>query len=83
MPYYNLLVVADQRMLGTVATDRELAVSDFGEQLGKQSHLFHEFLEEENAPFYFSEVMADARRHGLKFLAEADIVEMETSRFAH
>ena len=36
MPYYNLLVVNENRMLATVAGDREGAVADFGEQLGKQ-----------------------------------------------
>ena len=33
MPYYNLIVVADHRMLATVAVDRERAVAEFGEQL--------------------------------------------------
>jgi len=36
MPYYNLLVVDENRMLATVAGDQEGAVTDFGDQLGKQ-----------------------------------------------
>ena len=36
MPYYNLLVVDENRLLATEAGDKEGAVADFGEQLGKQ-----------------------------------------------
>lgn len=36
------------------------------------SYLFHEHLETDNHPFYFSEFVADAATHGLRFLAEAD-----------
>lgn len=35
--------------------------------------LFHDFMEHENEPFLFSEVMTAADRHGLSFLAEADL----------
>ena len=34
MPYYNLLVVDKNRMLATVAKDRENAIADFGKELG-------------------------------------------------
>lgn len=34
MPYYNLLVVDKNRMLATVAKDREDAIADFGKELG-------------------------------------------------
>jgi SAM-dependent methyltransferase len=43
--------------------------------------LFHDDLAEINQPFYFHEFMALAARHGLRFLAEAELLEMQESVF--
>ncbi|HWN93882.1 MAG TPA: class I SAM-dependent methyltransferase [Methylomirabilota bacterium] len=40
--------------------------------------LFHDDLSACNTAFYFHEFAASAARHGLQFLAEADITEMQT-----
>ena len=48
-------------------------------QMLKQSedwYLYHEHLEEINAPIYFHEFVERARAHGLKFLGEAQIRQM-------
>jgi len=47
----------------------------------KDSYLFHEHLEEINAPIYFHQFMERCRRHGLQYLAEADFSTMLTSGF--
>lgn len=44
-------------------------------------YLFHEHLEEVNTPVYFHEFVAQARRHGLRYLAEAEFSAMLTSGF--
>ena len=54
-------------------------------QLTSASHpesiLFHELLEEVNEPVYFHQFAAHAAGHGLQFLAEADVSEMQTDSF--
>ncbi|HZD05314.1 MAG TPA: class I SAM-dependent methyltransferase, partial [Longimicrobiales bacterium] len=45
------------------------------------SYLFHDHLEEVNAPLYFHEFVGRADRHGLRYLAEADFSTMLTSGF--
>lgn len=45
------------------------------------SYLFHEHLEEVNAPVYFYQFVARADRHGLRYLAEADFSSMLASGF--
>ena len=45
------------------------------------SYLFHEHLEENNQAFYFHEFADHAARHGLSFLAEADLADMLVSKF--
>jgi methyltransferase-like protein len=45
------------------------------------AYLFHEHLEEHNQAFYFHEFVAEAARHGLVFLAEADLGDMLVSKF--
>jgi methyltransferase-like protein len=45
------------------------------------AYLFHEHLEENNQAFYFHEFADDAARHGLAFLAEADLTDMLVSKF--
>jgi methyltransferase-like protein/2-polyprenyl-3-methyl-5-hydroxy-6-metoxy-1,4-benzoquinol methylase len=47
----------------------------------KDSYLFHEHLEEINAPIYFHQFMERCSRHGLQYLAEADFSTMLTSGF--
>jgi SAM-dependent methyltransferase len=39
--------------------------------------LFHDDLAEVSTPFYFHEVVEHANRHGLRFLAEADLAESQ------
>jgi methyltransferase-like protein/predicted O-methyltransferase YrrM len=43
--------------------------------------LFHDDLSEINQPFYFHEFMADAQRHGLKFLGEASGNDLNPAKF--
>ena len=45
------------------------------------AYLFHEHLEENNQAFYFHEFVDEAARHGLVFLAEADLGDMLVSKF--
>ena len=45
------------------------------------AYLFHEHLEENNQAFYFHEFAEAAARHGLAFLAEADLSDMLVSKF--
>jgi methyltransferase-like protein/2-polyprenyl-3-methyl-5-hydroxy-6-metoxy-1,4-benzoquinol methylase len=45
------------------------------------AQLYHDYLEPVNEPVYFHEFAAHAARHDLQFLAEADVEEMQTSRF--
>ena len=40
------------------------------------TYLFHDVLSEYNQPLYFTEFVAHAGEHGLRFLAEADICDM-------
>jgi methyltransferase-like protein/predicted O-methyltransferase YrrM len=40
------------------------------------SYLLHELLEEYNQPFYFHQFMTAAERHGLQYLAEAELSTM-------
>ena len=43
--------------------------------------VYHDDLAGTNRAFYFHEVMADARRHQLQYLAEADFFEMQTETY--
>jgi methyltransferase-like protein/2-polyprenyl-3-methyl-5-hydroxy-6-metoxy-1,4-benzoquinol methylase len=47
----------------------------------KDSYVFHEHLEEVNEPVYFHEFAQRAARHGLQYLAEADVRSMLPQRF--
>lgn len=42
--------------------------------------VYHDDFGPENVPFYFHQFVADAGRHGLQFLCEADLFEMETGQ---
>lgn len=44
-------------------------------------YIAHEHLEESNDPCYFHDFISHARRHGLQFLAEAEIHTMSTAGF--
>ncbi len=44
-------------------------------------YLGHEFIEENNEPFAFSQFISDAERYGLAYLAEADIPSMVPENF--
>ncbi|MFC5743258.1 methyltransferase regulatory domain-containing protein [Dyella tabacisoli] len=48
---------------------------------GHPNYLVHEFLELCNAPCYFRDFVAAAGRHGLSYLAEADIASMFASNY--
>lgn len=43
--------------------------------------VFHDDLADSNRAFYFHEFMADARRHRLQYLAEADFYEMQAETY--
>ena len=43
--------------------------------------VYHDDLADNNRAFYFHEFMADARRHQLQYLAEADFFEMQTETY--
>ena len=45
------------------------------------SYLAHEYLKDTNQPIYFHQFAAAAQRHGLQYLAEADITSMLLSNF--
>jgi SAM-dependent methyltransferase len=45
----------------------------------RPSYLFHEYLEDNNAPESFSDVMARAARHGLRYLADTELHSMFAS----
>ena len=47
----------------------------------RDSYLFHEYLEEVNAPIYFHQFAERAGKHGLQYLAEADFGAMLTRGF--
>ena len=44
-------------------------------------YILHEHLEELNEPLYFHQFMERAQRHGLQYLADADVSTMLASRF--
>ena len=44
-------------------------------------YLFHDYLEEENNPVYFSEFAAETRSAGLKFIADVEQNEVSTPEF--
>jgi methyltransferase-like protein/SAM-dependent methyltransferase len=45
-------------------------------------YILHEHLEELNEPLYFHEFIERAQRHGLQYLADADVSTMMASRFS-
>ncbi len=45
----------------------------------RDSYIFHEFLEEQNSPIYFHQFIDRAGKHGLQYLAEADLGSMLTN----
>jgi methyltransferase-like protein/SAM-dependent methyltransferase len=53
------------------------------ERLGKasDSYLYHEHLEQTNAPLYFHQFVERAEKAGLQYLAEADMSDMLSSSF--
>lgn len=44
--------------------------------------LYHDLLEAVNAPVYFHQFIAHARRHGLQYLSEADFFDMQAEALA-
>ena len=45
------------------------------------SHLFHEFLEDDNRAFYFRDFNATANKHGLQFLGEPELSSILATNF--
>lgn len=43
--------------------------------------VYHDDLSDQNQPFYFSEFMADAARHGLRFVGEASANELPPQKY--
>lgn len=46
-----------------------------------EGHLYHDELSEINQPFFFTQFISQAVRHGLQYLAEADFFEMSAHLF--
>jgi methyltransferase-like protein len=46
-----------------------------------ENNIFHDELGDVNAAFFFHEFCADARRHGLQYLAEGDYVQMRDHNY--
>jgi hypothetical protein len=71
-----------RRVLALLSGDNEPATMLGAEaaELSRRSDalLFHDVLAEINEPYLFSEFVALAAQHGLQFLAEADLREMQT-----
>jgi methyltransferase-like protein/SAM-dependent methyltransferase len=57
----------------------EKILEDLSEHMGQvpDYYVFHEYLEEHNAPVYFSELVATAAAHGLQYLAPANFITWE------
>ena len=49
----------------------------------RNSYLFHDHLEEVNAPIYFHQFIERVQRHNLQYLGEAEFSTMLTSGFPH
>lgn len=49
---------------------------------GSRNYFFHEYMETFNAPVYFEEFVERAARHGLGFLAEAEVDYMFPTQFS-
>jgi methyltransferase-like protein/SAM-dependent methyltransferase len=63
--YYGAMLQAELALIGNV----------------RDSYLFHEHLEEVNAPLYFHQFVARATQHGLRYLGEAHFSAMLASGF--
>lgn len=61
-----------------------MTLKSFDQEVGRLSdgYLFHDHLAEVNSPVYFNQFVNHARRHGLKYLAEADFFDMQYETFA-
>ncbi|MBI4877194.1 MAG: methyltransferase regulatory domain-containing protein, partial [Acidobacteria bacterium] len=58
--------------------ERDLMRAEFERVLSYDpSHFYHDDLAEINSPVYFHEFMEQAARHGLQYLSEADLYEMQ------
>lgn len=78
-----LLRILLQKFPGPQAAERDMYGSLLKEQLEdmqgwrRRETIYHDDLAEINDPVYFHEFMAQARRHGLQYLAEANFFEMQ------
>lgn len=73
--------------LAACKLESELARILFDEELRHLSQtapwvVYHDDLADRNRAFYFHEVAAEARRHQLQYLAEADFFEMQTETYS-
>lgn len=69
----DLLALAQRRMVNADLYVEQLKRTAAHLLERSDDFLFHDFMEHENEPFLFFEVMTAADRHGLSFLAEADL----------
>ena len=69
----DLLGLASRHAMNTEAYGQQLRTTCDHLLARSDDYLFHDFLEHENEPFLFSEVLTAADRQGLGFLAEADL----------
>jgi len=63
---YGILLKSELDMIGKVA----------------DSYLLHDYLEEENTPFYFHDFIGRAAKHRLQYLAEPNLGQMLASNFS-
>ncbi len=69
---------------------RESAYRDYLESVGavardpsREYYFSHEYLEDQNHPFYVLDFIERAGAHGLQYLADADLIDMELDNMPH
>lgn len=77
MQFLAQSVPTDQNPYGMLLRGELSLIQD-----SRDYYLFHEHLEEVNAPFYFHQFMEQADQYGLQYLGEADFNTMLTSGFS-
>lgn len=79
--FLQFLVQAIPEAIASYGNVFRHALSSLEDEGAMAARLYHDFLEPDNEPVYFHQFVAQAARHGLQFLAEADIEEMQVVRF--
>ncbi len=74
---YELLDTLEQALAGRDALSADYLRQEITHLRGAHpSYLYHEYMEEINQPFLFSEFVDDAGRHGLQYLADVELHTM-------